>query len=200
MDRHDVERFGNLMAALAENFHDQLSAIGIELRFMALAEFSIEEVERAAMGLLRDQKFKKMPTVADFIEYLQGSGQSVSEAAAQKAIYAVRTHGHRKTIVFDDPVLMSVIHQLGGWVKFCEDCGNEDQVVWMRKHVALIYDSHRKLGRERFGSLPGLIEIDNRDKGDRYRAAIGPPVFVGDEEKARAVLEHIGEAKLIGGT
>lgn len=66
MKECDFSRFSALMLGLVENFGQSLSPQGIALRFRALVEYSIDEVEQAALSLMLNRKYASMPTVQSF--------------------------------------------------------------------------------------------------------------------------------------
>lgn len=85
MNQHDKQRFAEIMLGLAENFGAELSTVGMKLRFEALKGYSIDQVEAAALGLMRSRKFSGMPAVAEFIQKIDGQLPSVEQKALAEA-------------------------------------------------------------------------------------------------------------------
>ena len=189
MNEHDFTRFSALMLGLAENFGQSLSSQGIALRFRALAEHDIDAVEQAALSLMLHRKYASMPTVAELLEHLHGgSAEDKAEVEVGKVLTAISEHGSYASVVFDDAVTQAVIVQAyGGWVKLCADCGTEEPEKWFRKDFARIWAAYSRQGVQRHGHLPGRTEIANGSKG--CLNDIPTPVFIGNPDKARAVLE-----------
>lgn len=189
MNEHDFSRFSALMLSLAENFGQSLSSQGIALRFRALAEHGIDEVEQAALSLMLHRKYASMPTVAELLEHAHGgSVEDKAEVEVGKVLTAISAHGSYASVVFDDAVTQAVIVQAyGGWVKLCADCGTEEPEKWFRKDFARIWAAYCRQGVQRHGHLPGRTEIANGSKG--CLDDIPQPVFIGNPDKAHAVLE-----------
>ena len=189
MNEHDFSRFSALMLGLAENFGQSLSSQGIALRFRALAEYGIDEVEQAALSLMLHRKYASMPTVAELLEHVQGgSVEDKAEVEVGKVLIAISAHGSYASVVFDDAVTQAVIVQAyGGWVKLCADCGTEEPEKWFRKDFARIWAAYSRQGVQRHGYLPGRTEIANGSKG--CLNDIPTPVLIGNQDKARAVLK-----------
>ena len=189
MNEQDFTRFSALMLGLAENYGQSLSSQGIALRFRALAEHGIDEVEQAALSLMRHRKYASMPTVAELLEHLHGgSAEDKAEVEAGKVLTAISEHGSYTSVVFDEAVTQAVIVQAyGGWVKLCADCGTEESEKWFRKDFARIWAAYSRQGVQRHGYLPGRIELANGGKGCLNDIPV--PVLIGNPDKARAVLE-----------
>ena len=177
MNNSDSARFLAIMQGLAENFGTQLSDAGLDMRFQALKQYSIEEVNQAALAILAGRKYTSMPTVADFIDNLSGgSAEDVAELEAAKVWQAIKRYGGWQSVVFDDPVTQSVIAlSYGGWPKLCSEM-MEDQQKWFTKDFAKSYGAFARRGVKTYGQLPGR--------------GTGEPVLIGCAEKAQAVLEQ----------
>ncbi len=183
MTETDKVRFAEIMTALAENFGATVSKPGLSLRFEALKAYTIDDVQSAATAVLLSRKFAKMPTVAEFLEYLGGG--SVEDKAmleASKALRAIKSHGPYASVVFDDATTQAVIeYGFGGWIKL----GNElttDGEKWFLRDFARIYASYLRQGVTRPGVLPGIIETQNQAHG--FLNAMPAPVAIGDKRKA----------------
>jgi hypothetical protein len=189
MTERDFDRFSAIMLGLAENYGQSLSPQGIALRFRALADKDIAEVEKAAMSLIMCRKYSTMPTVAELLEHISGgSVEDKAEVEAGKVLDAISAHGAYASVVFDDPTTQAVIvNAYGGWAKLCQDCGVEEPVKWFRKEFAKVWAAYSRQGVQRTGHLPGIVEIANGMNG--HFEAIPAPKFVGNPEKAKAILE-----------
>ncbi len=188
MRKNDFDGFDALMQGIAENYGQTLSPQGIALRFKALENFDLVDVQRAAMSILESRKYTTMPTVADFMEHLGGGSiEDRAEVEAGKVLDAIGRHGSYASVVFDDPVTMAVINSAcGGWVKLCEDCGSEESEKWFRKDFVKTWGAYKRQGVQYFGILPGRHEIGNVSGG--MISHIPKPVFIGDETKAQNIF------------
>lgn len=187
--RETRSRFAAIMLGVAENFGQTISPVGGELRFKALQNFSLAEIEAAAMTIIASRKYTSMPTVADFLEHLGGgSVEDKAEIEAGKVLEAIARVGGYNTVVFDDPTTMAVIQNAhGGWAKLCADCGVEESEKWFRINFAKTWAAYRRQGIQAFGSLPGKHEIANTASGQF--AFIPAPRLIVDKHKAQKVLE-----------
>ncbi|MGE4537625.1 MAG: DUF6475 domain-containing protein [Desulfovibrio sp.] len=194
MQDRDFEAFVAIMLGLADNFGAELSANGLEMRFEAMRAFPLDQVRQASMSILATRKYMKMPTVAEFLEHLQGgSCDDKAEVEAGKVIRAIEQHGGYTSVAFDDPVTQAVIAQgYGGWTKLCEElvAGEEK---WFRKDFAKMYAAYARQHVEIFGHLPGRFELMAAADNSRF----GPPALIGDQAKAAAIASG-GRAALSG--
>lgn len=175
MTRDDVRRFSVVMTGMAETFGSPLSDAGLEIRFAALAEYSIEQVEQACVACIKSRQYSSMPTVAEIIDHIGGGRvEDRAEVEAARVVMAVKDLGSYRNVVFDDPTTMAVIDGgFGGWVNLCAEL-MEDQVKFFLRDFARMYCSYARRGVKSGGVLEG-------------RGA-GHPVFVGDGERCRAVM------------
>ena len=188
MENRDKQAFAEMMVALAENYGQTVTKAGMALRFEALREFAVADVQRAAMSLIRSRKYTSMPTVADFLEHLGGgSVEDKAEAAAAKALRAVSEVGRYASVAFDDPVLMAVIEGgWGSWPEFCAAC-TASEIPFVRRTLAKSYAAYARQGVRRYGHLSGITENSNGNAG--YLEQIPQPALVGKREDAARVLE-----------
>ena len=196
MTEHDFDRFSAVMFGVAENYGQSLSSQGVMLRFKTPAGYGIDEIERAACTLIMCRKYTTMPTVADFLEHLNGgAAEDKAEVEAGKVLTAIAKYGGYASLVFDDPVTQAVIvRAYGGWVKLCEECGRDEPEKWFRKEFAKTWAAYSRQGIQEYGYLPGRTEISNRASG--WLEHIPVPQLVGDPARAKAVLEA-GEKNML---
>lgn len=189
MTQADFKPFSVLIQGVAECYGQSLSAQGIALRFKVLEHCDVSEVQKAALSIMATRKYTSMPTPADFLEHISGgSAEDKAEVEAGKVLAAIGKHGAYASVVFDDSVTQAVIVQAyGGWPKLCADCGVEESENWFRKNFAKVWAAYSRQGVKLTGHLPGIFEISNSANG--YHEHIEPPKLIGDQNKARAVLE-----------
>ena len=203
MTQADFDRFEVLMQGVAECYGQTLSAQGVALRFKLLEQFSLPEVEKAALSIMASRKYTSMPVPADFLEHIGGgAAEDKAEVEAGKVLAAIGKHGAYASVVFDDAVTQAVIVQAyGGWPKLCVEsgpgCEKGESEHWFRKNFAKTWAAYSRQGVKQSGHLPGLFEITNHGNG--YHDHIPPPKLVGDPAKARAVLEAGRSALMLTG-
>jgi hypothetical protein len=172
----DKKRFYELMDAVAENFNATVSQTGIDLRFEALRAFDIQTIAIASIEIMKTRKYTTMPTIADFIENMQGgSAEDLAEVEARKVLEAVKKHGSYANIVFDNPVTMAVIHRgFGGWIKMCEEIKDEEH-KWFLKDFIKTFGAFSRQNVTTYGILDGRVA--------------GEPVLIGNPEKALQIAQ-----------
>ncbi len=202
MNEADKNRFAEVMTGLAENFGSSLSKPGLSMRFEALKNYSIEEVERAAFSIMQSRKYTNMPTVAEFMEHLSGgSAEDIAQVEATKVLEAIRNYGPYETVAFDNPVTQAVIqYSFGGWQKLNEEL-REDQEKWFIKDFEKSYKAFSKQNMQYKGALPGIVQHNNEVLG---KGKIPQPKLIGDQQKAKQIAleknpeshgtKHIGKA------
>lgn len=181
MNKNDARRFSELMMGLAEDAGATVTQPGIKMKFKALAEFSIEDIEAAAYNVLKHRQYNrnKMPTVADFIEAIKGRAEDKASLKGVEVLQAIKRIGHNDSVDFGDPVTHAVIAgRFGGWVKLCRDL-MEDKEGWFLKDFEAVYAAYSRAGQGHGGHLAGLIEEDNLAAG--YTRGIPRPILIAEQ-------------------
>ena len=181
MNSNDIGRFADIMQGLAEDKGIQLSGSGIELKFAALKQYSIEEIHNAAIQMLGNKKYATMPSVSDFVEYLGGGSiDDRAEVESSKVWKAIISVGGYSSVAFDDPVTQAVIlHAFGGWSKLCEETMSDNQ-KWFVKDFAKYYGAYSRQGLKVFGLLSGRGGLS----GDKTK-------LIGNPEKALLIMNTV---------
>lgn len=114
MIESDLPEFSKIMAALSENFRDELSENGLALRFDALKDYSIAQIKKAALMLIRDRKYTKMPTVGEIVESIDGGANDRAETQSLIVATALATRTYRDG--FEDKITDTIIrYRFGYW-------------------------------------------------------------------------------------
>lgn len=119
MKNNDFQRFTAIIRGLADNFSAEVTADGIDFRFECLKKYTIDQVSAASLALVRTRKYTKMPTIADFIEAIEGTPDDRGEEQAMKVISAISQIGRYNSPKFDDHKTASIVAQIG-WVNLCD--------------------------------------------------------------------------------
>lgn len=177
MTDKDKARFAQIMAGVAESFGSPLSEAGLLVRYAALSEYSIEQVEMAAIECIKSRRFSSMPTVAEMIDFIGGRIEDRAEIEAAKVWKAVTDCGAYRDVVFDDAHTQAVIeYGFGGWTKMCGEL-LVDQQKWFLKEFMRMYGAYSRQNVRRGGVLTGL-------------AVNKQPTLIGDPAKAQAVRDE----------
>jgi hypothetical protein len=184
MNIQDKSEFESMMRVMAENFSATVSVPLLKLYFKALEPYPLSQVQAAAFSIMSTRKYTKMPTLADFIENIQGgSSEDFAEVQARNVWMAIKQYGGAYPVVFDDPVTMAVVKiGFGGWSKLTSEL-EEDKMNWFIKDFIKTYGAFSRQGVKEYGFLDG-----------RYSSHVK---LIGDQEKAKRILSNVPDVKHI---
>jgi len=136
-----------------------------------------------------------MPKIADIIKMLQGSSLDSALNAWAKIDQALRQVGPYETVVFDDPLIHRVLHDMGGWMMLGQK--TDDEWPFVAREFEQRYRGF-KSRNERFeypAKLIGVSEAHNSKEGHKT----AQPMLIGDATQAKAVmLAGANGGKLLG--
>lgn len=147
MTHQDLDKFAEIMIALAENYPaTRLSKSGLKLRFEALKEYTIEQVSAAALKLMKSHCFNTMPTVGDVVSVIELADGNISiehqaEIQAGKVLEHLRWYGNSKSPKFDDPItrhLMSTRWRYMIWATYVIEL----DLKWWYRDFIRAYQAH----------------------------------------------------------
>jgi hypothetical protein len=152
MEQDRTKRFTALMAAMGEAFSVEASPQKIEIYAQVLSDIPIGEIERAVKQILLSRKTASFPKIAEIREAITGDIDSRAQDALVKVERAMAEHGGYRTIVFDDPVIHTVIERVQGeWVGLCEM--EPDEFKWWKKDFLKLYGHHAQKKPEKVAPL-----------------------------------------------
>ena len=199
----DAERFAIVMNALGAAFNRPITPAVLTAYEMGLEGLAIEEIEGAAKRALRTCKF--MPTPAELRELAGGlKPEDQAVLAWQAAVRAVEDYGWYRSVQFEDAAITATIRSLGGWQRFCERCGGEEE-KWLRKEFLTTYASYRRTGVSPEAAMPmvGEFERQNRLMGFhreedrpclvRCNGKLTPTPLIGWDREDRDVKQLVAE-------
>ena len=190
MDAHDKPRFFTLLVGVAELYGRTFSEAALALYWAALAAYSLEAIERAiAAHLHNPDTGQYCPKPADIVRYLDGGPtQDRAARAWAKVERELRRVGAYASVVFDDPVIMMTVADLGGWPKLCHTALEE--LPFRAKDFKALYAAYAVQPKADYPRvLPGLAEHHNAANG----LLVAPPVLLGDDKAAAARVYHGGK-------
>lgn len=158
MKDNEKERaeFFKIMVGMAENFSAQMSSAGMLLRFKVMKEYSLQQIEAAALKILANRKIMGMPTVAEFVVAISGDRKACDNAEGQASdvIGQVRSVGSYGTPVFDDPVTKLLMSGRWSWRSVC--AMTEAEMKWWARDFVEAYQAfERKNECLEIGNEPG---------------------------------------------
>jgi len=121
MKKHELNKFAQLMAITRARYNKNLPQAVIEDYWQALQRFDFAAVKHA-LQTHRDNPDggQFLPTPADIIRLLEGSGEDRALIAWAKVDKAIPIIGSYTSVVFDDCLIHAVIEDMGGWIKLCK--------------------------------------------------------------------------------
>lgn len=181
MIENNRERLYLLMAMLAEEYTPGklVSDLKGELWFEELKQYTIEKIEQSIKKIIRTRTLSTYPKVSEIIREIEGSSEDKSLTAWLKVKESIARVGAYQSVQFDDPVIHSVINDLGGWPKVCEVL--EDDLKWMQKDFERIYQLCSKQQNHPQKAI-GISETDNGGHGIDFKQE---PVQIGNVNKIK---------------
>lgn len=182
----DTERkiFNRFMTSMGEAYAKKRSGIPLEIYWQCLKAFELNEVRHAFKTHLNNPDGGQIfPKPADLIRLLDGSPQSRALCAWTHVQCTMGRVGRYHSVAFDDWLIHAVIEDMGGWITFCETTLKDLSFVYLdfqKRYRALVHQRPKRHPRY----LVGIIEQENTKEGYDF----GPPVLVGDPQKAQAVM------------
>ncbi len=140
MKADDKNKFLELMNGLSDIYTANLTKIGLQLRFDALKQYTIEQITKASNIIVRTRKFTNMPTPADFIEAIEGNPDEKAEI--QKSLVMEAYNRYQPNQKFDDPITQTVIDKIG-WRKIGQV--NMKEVPFILNDFISMYKSYNKV-------------------------------------------------------
>jgi hypothetical protein len=194
LKQSDKQKFIDLLGGVYALYRADLSPQVVEIWWRALAAYDIAAVSEAlTKHAMNPDTGQFVPKPADVVRMLGGTTKDAAILAWARADQAVRSIGSWTTVVFDDPIIMRVIEDLGGWVWLCEQ--TEREWPFVEKRFCDHYRVYRGRGEvpEHPRKLPGRTDIANVANGfpDMQPALIGDPWVCG------RVLEGKAEVGLL---
>lgn len=195
MQNSDKQDFKTVLLATFELYGKPPPSMQtLAMYYEALSHVDIGDVKAAISVHVRDtDEGKFLPKPSDILRGMQGNKATLAESAWTKVDKAVRTVGPYESVCFDDPLINSVLSDMGSWPNLVNTSGEEypfKHNEFVKRYSGMITnppDSHPK-------RLIGLTENNNVSEG--FKAP--PPKLIGDKSKAIAVYQAGDNSNRIG--
>lgn len=185
MTRDDVGELRKLLAAVYELYRKELSRTSLTLWAAALKGYELEVIRQAlSVHVQNPDNGQFLPMPADIVKLIEGGSDDVALQAWAKVSRAVRSVGNYQSVVFDDAIIHYAIENMGGWISLGKK--TEDEWPFLRNQFVTLYRGARTRAFEYQPRLIGIAEAHNA----AANRAVALPVFIGDADKARAVLQR----------
>lgn len=144
-----------LMTGLAEDCSAMISGPGLLMRFEALKQYSIEQVEAAVMNIVRSNVYTKMPTTGSIIRAIEGTDDDRGERQVQAIRDEIRRIGSYESPRFDDPVTADLVARRFSWGAICSM--TEREFAFFASSFKEAYAVHSKDARVMIGHVAGAV-------------------------------------------
>lgn len=194
MEPNDKPPFLKLLEGVYDFYARELSPFSISVWWEAMRPFSLAAVSGAFnRHCVNPDNGQYCPKPADIVKLIGGTNQDQAMLAWVKVDKSVRSVGIYQSVVFDDPVIHRVIHDMGGWIELCGK--KETEWPFVQKEFENRYRGYRL--HERTPDYPprltGLTEAQNARQG----YPLDPPILIGDEARAKRVLSGGSKVTLL---
>ena len=193
MQASDRQAFAEMLSEVMAYYAKDVSAFMLTVFWDGLKMHALADVSRAFTLHARDPDHGQWPPkVADITRLLEGTTSSQGMRAWSKVDQAIRCVGGNASVVFDEPLIHAVIHDMGGWPKLCQT--KVDELPFVARDFERRFGAYRL--RRELPEYPrhlvGHHEAENRLQGyERVR-----PVLIGQPDRALAVMQGgaVGES------
>jgi len=195
MKQEDFEKFREGLAGIYGFYEKEINGFTLDVWWSALKQFDLPAITQAfSRHVVNTESGKWLPKPADIMRMLQGSSQDAAMTAWAKVDKALRHKGTYVDVVFDDPLIHRVLHDMGGWVSL----GQKTEDEW--PFVAREFENRYRGFRERSeipecpAKLIGISNSHNMSKG----LPLEPYVLVGDVGKCKQIMSSGTDKPLVG--
>lgn len=187
MNDKDFEKFRDGLTGVYAFYDKELNGFALDLWWSALKHYDLQAIIQAFnRHVVNTEAGKWLPKPADIIRMLQGSTQDAALSAWVKVDKAVRHKGVYVDVVFDDPLIHRVLHDMGGWIPLGQK--NEDEWPFVAREFENRYRGFR--GRSEIPEYPpvltGIANAYNASKGLEMQSCI----FIGDKTECEKVMSN----------
>lgn len=195
MRTEDFGKFHEGIVGVMSFYGKDVSGFALDVWWMALKGYDLAAITEAFnRHLMNPDSGQFAPKPADIVRMLQGSTQDAALTAWAKVDKAVRSIGPYQSVVFDDPLIHAVLHDMGGWIALSQK--TEDEWPFVAKEFENRYRGFKSRGivPEYSGVMVGLGEAHNRKGGFN----VEPPMLIGNEQSAKQVMLSGSDRPSIG--
>jgi hypothetical protein len=159
----DGPEFCALLAWLGEMLDKPVSQARMEGYFSALQDLTLAEVKAAVEATVRTDASGFFPPVAALRHAVLGTAADRALLAWDRVVTAIRCHGPRASVSFEDPVIHSAIADMGGWETLALLPSDPREQAYRAADFAKHYRARSvKLPAAVPPYLPGQCERENR--------------------------------------
>lgn len=187
MKQEHFDEFCELLDTVAEQYSKVMTQSLKMLYWQGLHDVEFEVVKSALFRHIRntDKDGDFMPKISNIKKMIEGTTQDSAMVAWAKVDKAVRRVGTYRSVIFDDPLIHRVLHDMGGWISLGQR--KEDEWPFVAKEFETRYRGFKSRSErpEYPSSLIGMSEADNLKEGFKSKSA----VMIGDENLCLVVAQ-----------
>jgi hypothetical protein len=186
MQPNEINEFTRVLSSVSVLYAKAMSKALVELYWAALSSFELGAVKQALQSHVQSPDTGQyMPKPADVVRFLQGDSRTQALQAWSRVVSAMRAVGGYGSVVFDDPLVHAVIHDMGGWITLCQTVEKDlpfRGADFTARYVGFVGRPPAHYPKQ----LTGLTAHQNALQG--YKS--DPPVCLGDPQKALQVYQQ----------
>lgn len=143
METSEFNELAEIMFGLAGNFGDTIDEYTVKmwLRCFEADGVTIDQIRKAAIKIMQNAEFPKMPTYGQFRKYIFGSERDNAQVQADVVLVALQQNGSRVKPKFLDPVTDHLMSTRWKWSQWASTV-LEDEIKWWRKEFVEAYQSY----------------------------------------------------------
>jgi len=190
----EKQPFYDLMADVYAFYRQDTSSFALGIWWDAMKPFDLVAVTNAlSRHCVNPDNGQYMPKPSDIVKLLRGSTQDSALVAWAKVDKAVRNIGTYRSVTFDDPIILLVLQDMGGWIAL--GTKKEDEWPFLAREFENRYRGYATRPSLEYPRwLPGIAEAQNSQSGQ----PVEPPVLIGDAVRAKAALQSGSDTQRIG--
>ena len=183
---HDLVSFTGMLVGVGVIYGKEITELLVDLYWQSLKCFEWQDVKRAFEAHIHNaDSGQYFPKPADLVRLIEGTGETKALQAWTKVYKAILQIGAYQSIVFDDPLIHTVLDDLGGWVKLCASSikdlpfrANEFQ----KRYMVFLNNAPESYPKY----CCGITDTVNAING----YTVGSVLLVGDLIKAKQVMQN----------
>jgi hypothetical protein len=181
----EFEKFREGIVGVMSFYGKDVSRFALDIWWNALKQYDLAAITTAFnRHLMNPDSGQFQPKPADIVKMLQGTTQDAALSAWAKVDKAVRHIGTYRSVVFDDPIIHVVLHDMGGWMALGQK--TEDEWPFVAREFENRYRGFKARNEvpEYNRVMLGLADAANEKQGYKQQ----PPMLVGNESRAKQVM------------
>ncbi len=193
----DFDKFSEMLKAVAEYHGKTISAGVVSIYWQGLRDIDLQALRSGLTAHVQNPDSGQfMPKIADIRRMIAGTTQDAALVAWAKVDRAVRQVGTYRDVVFDDPLIHRVLHDMGGWILLGSK--RDDEWPFLAREFENRYRGFRMRGEcpEYPHVMVGIAGAQNRNE----KHELQPPVLIGDALLAEQVMAGGTSGNLLGFT